>query len=67
MKRFDFIMNASNKEIPRVIRNRVKCDNPKCATTTERYVSQILHLVDKENLEYRCEYCDHIMALNESF
>ncbi|MCI6277328.1 MAG: hypothetical protein MR639_11410 [Clostridium sp.] len=50
------------KELPEEVVNVVRCDNSKCATTTETYVPHKMHLVDRNNMEYRCEYCDHIIS-----
>lgn len=63
MRKFDSVISGVNKEVSRVMVNKVSCNNPKCATTTEKYVSQILHLVDLDKKEYRCEYCDHIITV----
>lgn len=51
------------KELPECIVDVVKCNNPKCVTNTETYAPKKMHLVDKDNMEYKCEYCDHIMSL----
>ncbi len=51
------------KALPKEIVDVVKCDNAKCATTTETYVPHKMHLVDAATMEYKCEYCDHIVSL----
>ena len=38
--------------LPEKVENVIKCKNPRCITTTENYVSQIFHLVDKEKGQY---------------
>ena len=48
--------------LPEKVENVIKCKNPRCITTTENYVSQICHLVDKEKGQYRCGYCDELTS-----
>lgn len=48
--------------LPEKVENVIKCKNPRCITTTESYVSQIFHLVDKEKGQYRCGYCDELTS-----
>ena len=48
--------------LPEKVENVIKCKNPRCITTTENYVSQIFHLVDKEKGQYRCGYCDELTS-----
>ena len=38
--------------LPEKVENVIKCKNPRCITTTENYISQIFHLVDKEKGQY---------------
>lgn len=48
--------------LPEKVENVIKCKNPRCITTTENYVSQIFHLVDKGKGQYRCGYCDELTS-----
>ncbi|MBO4654741.1 MAG: aspartate carbamoyltransferase regulatory subunit [Bacteroidales bacterium] len=48
-------------EVPQVVRNIIKCKNPRCVTSVEHYFDHVFHLVDKEKRSYRCEYCDDIV------
>ena len=48
--------------LPEKVENVIKCKNPRCITTTENYVNQIFHLVDKEKGQYRCYYCDELTS-----
>lgn len=50
-----------NPEVPEVVRNIIKCKNPRCVTSVEHYFDHVFHLVDKEKRSYRCEYCDDIV------
>ncbi len=38
--------------------NVIKCQNPRCITTTEQELPQIFNLTDRENKVYRCKYCE---------
>ena len=48
-------------EVPQVVRNIIKCKNPRCVTSVEHYFDHVFHLVDKDKRSYRCEYCDDIV------
>ena len=45
-------------ELPRTLKNVVKCKNPRCITSVEQEIVHTFKLVDKENKVYRCIYCD---------
>lgn len=45
-------------ELPREIKNIIKCRNPRCITSTEQELDQIFILSDKEKRTYRCQYCE---------
>ena len=36
--------------------NKIKCENPRCITTTERGINQICY--ETKDKKYRCKYCD---------
>ncbi|MEG1555452.1 MAG: aspartate carbamoyltransferase regulatory subunit [Bacteroidales bacterium] len=48
-------------EVPHVVKNIIKCKNPRCVTSIENYFDHVFHLVDEEKRSYRCEYCDDIV------
>lgn len=50
-------------EIPEKVVDVIKCKNPRCVTSVERNAPHIFHLINKENREYRCEYCDDIVCM----
>lgn len=50
-------------EIPEKVVNIIRCRNPRCVTSVEVNAPHIFHLIDRENREYRCEYCDDIVCL----
>jgi len=49
--------------VPDKVVNIIKCNNPRCVTSIEPGAPQIFHLIDRENREYRCEYCDDIISM----
>lgn len=49
--------------VPEKVKNIIKCKNPRCVTSIEAGIPHIFHLVDAETGEYRCEYCDEIVAM----
>jgi hypothetical protein len=49
--------------VPDKVVNIIKCNNPRCVTSIEPGAPQIFHLIDRENREYRCEYCDDIIGM----
>ena len=52
------IIKKAHMELPEKLVNIVKCKNPRCVTSQERYVDQIFELKDRENKIYRCKYCE---------
>ena len=58
----ELIAEKITLSLPEKVENVIKCKNPRCITTTENYVSQIFHLVDKEKGQYRCGYCDELTS-----
>ena len=44
--------------LPQVIKNVIKCKNPRCITSVEQGVEHEFKLVDVENKIYRCVYCE---------
>lgn len=52
-------------QLPDTVEDVIKCKNPRCITSIEKYIPHIFHLVDNEKGEYRCDYCDDIRTFNE--
>lgn len=53
--------------VPEKVVNIIKCNNPRCVTSIEPAAPQIFHLIDRENREYRCEYCDEIISMKGGY
>jgi len=47
--------------LPQKVTDVIKCKNPRCVTSIEDE-PHVFHLMDDEG-KYRCEYCDHIIAV----
>jgi aspartate carbamoyltransferase regulatory subunit len=47
-------------KLPSKVENIILCKNPRCITSTEKYIPHIFHLENPEQRNYRCEYCDEI-------
>ena len=56
----EIITEKIQLKLPEEVENVIICKNPRCITSTEKYVPHIFHLVNPELRTYRCEYCDEI-------
>ena len=45
-------------EPPQTITNLMHCKNPRCITSTEQELDHVFKLTDRENMVYRCIYCE---------
>ena len=45
-------------ELPTVLKNVIKCKNPRCITSVEQGIEHVFKLVDKDQKIYRCIYCE---------
>lgn len=61
------ISEKINLTVPERVVNIIKCNNPRCVTSIEVTAPQLFSLVDKENREYRCEYCDEIISMKGGY
>lgn len=50
-------------EMPEKVVGIIRCKNPRCVTSVEKSAPHVFHLIDRENQEYRCEYCDDIVSM----
>ena len=49
---------VDKKELPKQVKNVIKCKNPRCVTSIEQELDQIFILTDEEKEVYRCKYCE---------
>ena len=52
------LVEKKHVELPSRITNVIHCKNPRCITTIEQELPHIFKLTDKENIVYRCLYCE---------
>lgn len=52
-------------KLPERVENVIKCKNPRCITSVEKYVPHVFYLIDEKKGEYRCKYCDEIYKVSE--
>jgi len=60
--------NISKKiklSLPQKVENVLICKNPRCITSTEKYIIHVFHLENTQNRTYRCEYCDEIISAKD--
>ena len=52
-------MNEKKKlELPKTIRNVIRCTNPRCITSIEQELEQVFVLTNPAKEIYRCKYCE---------
>lgn len=61
------IVRKITLKMPETVTNVIKCKNPRCVTSIETNAPHIFHLIDAENREYRCEYCDEIVSMKGAY
>ena len=52
------VVKRKHIEPPETIEGVIKCTNPRCITSIEQELPNIFKLTDRENLVYRCIYCE---------
>lgn len=61
----EVIKEKIKPSLPEMVENIVKCKNPRCVTSIDKYVPHIFYLVDEAKGEYRCKYCDEAYTLGD--
>jgi len=51
-------IGKSHIELPKEVKNIIKCRNPRCITSTEQELPHIFKLTDEQKRTYRCLYCE---------
>jgi len=59
------IKDKKRLKLPEKVENVLICKNPRCITSTEKYVPHVFHLENPELQTYRCEYCDEIRSAGD--
>jgi aspartate carbamoyltransferase regulatory subunit len=52
-------------QLPDKVENVLICKNPRCITSTEKYIPHTFHLENSDLQTYRCEYCDEIRSASD--
>ncbi len=52
------LVKKAHMELPKELVNVIKCNNPRCITSTEHGVEHRFVLSDPDKRIYRCKYCD---------
>ena len=51
--------------LPQKVENVLLCKNPRCISSTEKYLTHVFHIENPELRTYRCEYCDEIISAGD--
>ncbi len=52
------LVEKRSVDLPEKITGYLKCNNPRCITTTEQELPQVFKLASRETATYRCIYCE---------
>jgi aspartate carbamoyltransferase regulatory subunit len=52
-------------QLPERVENVLVCKNPRCISSTEKYIPHVFHLENPDDRSYRCEYCDEIISAGD--
>ena len=52
------LVKKYHPELPERMTNILRCNNPRCITTTEQELPHVFILSDRDRHEYRCAYCE---------
>jgi aspartate carbamoyltransferase regulatory subunit len=52
------IVEKKKLQLPKKLKNVVRCKNPRCITSVEEQLPQIFFLSDPKEKIYRCQYCE---------
>jgi aspartate carbamoyltransferase regulatory subunit len=59
------VVGKRKLKLPDKVENVLTCKNPRCITSTEKYIPHVFHLANPELQTYRCEYCDEIRSAGD--
>ena len=59
------IVDKLRPKLPSMVTNIIKCKNPRCITSVEPNLVHTFKLTDKDNVIYRCVYCEQQFKLND--
>ena len=59
------IKDKVHPSLPETVHDIFACKNPRCITSVERGLKHVFKLTDKENITYRCTYCEQAYKMNK--
>jgi aspartate carbamoyltransferase regulatory subunit len=59
------VSKKTKLQLPEKVENVLICKNPRCISSTEKYLTHVFHLENPERRTYRCEYCDEIISAGD--
>ena len=61
----EHVIKKIKLQLPQKVVNVLICKNPRCISSTEKYLEHIFILENHELRTYRCEYCDEIISAGD--
>jgi len=61
----EHVTNKEKLQLPERVENVLVCKNPRCISSTEKYIPHVFHLENPDDRSYRCEYCDEIISAGD--
>ena len=52
------IVEKKQLVLPEIVKNVIRCKNPRCITSIEEEIDHVFRLCDPDNRRYRCIYCE---------
>lgn len=52
------MIRKESMKMPKMLKNVIRCKNPRCITSVEQELDQVFKLTDEANKVYRCLYCE---------
>ena len=59
------VSNKIKLKLPQKVENVLICKNPRCISSTEKYLTHVFYLENAEHRTYRCKYCDEIISAGD--
>ncbi len=52
------LVEKRNITMPKILKNVIKCKNPRCITSVEQEIEHVFKLTESKDKVYRCIYCE---------
>lgn len=63
--RNETIVRKSKLTLPQTVERVLECKNPRCISNNERNMMTRFNLMSAGEKKYTCDYCDHILKVEE--